>query len=147
MAYSALMFAWGDFNINDRRDIVTNFNSKSGYRCPICPKEFNTKRKEVFRKHMSSKQNYLSNIPSYKERCQQCNIPLDPAKSKRYLHLQNCAGNIALNEEQDTDPKEEYSHSEMNAENENGQDNNNASDCAIHDEEETIKAIQVTFSN
>jgi hypothetical protein len=87
-------FAWGDFETNQKGEIVTNFGAESGYRCPICHKSFNTKRKDTMRKHLVRLHEYMSRFPSFKERCQLCDIPLDPSKDKRIIHLETCAGNI-----------------------------------------------------
>ena len=97
-------WVWGNFTINEKDQIVTDPGNDSGYKCPFPEylRECETKRKDVFRKHIRThKLNWT--IPTIKEKCAYCEKSLDPNPQKKKIHIEVCPANVNVEEEEEVD--------------------------------------------
>ena len=93
-------YVWGEWEMDDRGVVVYGWDAEGGYRCPLCNQNFQTKRKEIFKKHFAPKRKtslyreqhrrIKAGIPKVKVNCKYCGKSGDPNSGHVQKHLEVC---------------------------------------------------------
>ena len=138
-------YVWGEWEMDNRGVVVYNWDAEGGYRCPLCNQNFQTKRKEIFKKHFDPKRKenreehrrIKAGIPKVKVNCKYCGKSGDPNSGKVQKHLEVCEvfHRLDINGNKSNDEEEVADNSGIPEEDFGGKGDSNEETFEIDDDE------------